>query len=94
MKLSRITAIAGSLFAGPFLAVILSAPAFATPDAHSALPGTLNYVEGQAYIGQDSLNANSIGNEMLRPGETLSTDNGKAEILLTPGFCAWIATAR
>ena len=85
MKLSRITAIAGSLFAGPFLAVILSAPAFATPDAHSALPGTLNYVEGQAYIGQDSLNANSIGNEMLRPGETLSTDNGKAEILLTPG---------
>ena len=85
MKLSRITAIAGSLIAGPFLAVILSAPAFATPDAHSALPGTLNYVEGQAYIGQDSLNANSIGNEMLRPGETLSTDNGKAEILLTPG---------
>ena len=85
MKLSRITAIAGSLIAGSFLAVILSAPAFATPDAHSALPGTLNYVEGQAYIGQDSLNANSIGNEMLRPGETLATDNGKAEILLTPG---------
>jgi hypothetical protein len=85
MKLSRITAIAGSLIAGPFLAVILSAPAFATPDAHSALPGTLNYVEGQAYIGQDSLNANSIGNETLRPGDTLSTDNGKAEILLTPG---------
>jgi hypothetical protein len=80
MKLSRITAITSS-----FLAVILSAPAFATPDAHSALPGTLNYVEGQAHIGQDSLNANSIGNETLRPGETLATDNGKAEILLTPG---------
>jgi FecR protein len=85
MKLSRITAIAGALIAGPFLAVILSAPAFAAPDANSALPGTLNYVEGQAYIGQDSLGANSIGNETLRPGEMLETQNGKAEILLTPG---------
>ena len=67
MKLSRITAITSS-----FLAVILSAPAFAAPGANSALPGTLNYVEGQAYIGQDTLGANSIGNETLRPGETLA----------------------
>lgn len=85
MKLSRITAIAGSLIAGPFLAVILPASAFAAPDANSALPGTLNYVEGQAYIGQNTLGANSIGNETLRPGETLEIGNGKAEILLTPG---------
>ena len=80
MKLSRITS-----FASMFLAVILSAPAFATPDAHSALPGTLNYVEGQAYIDSNSLNADSIGSASLAPGQTLATDNGKAEILLTPG---------
>src|ERR1700761_7535336 len=80
MKLSRITS-----FASMFLAVILSAPAFAAPDAHSALPGTLNYVEGQAYIGSDPLNADSIGSASLAPGQTLETDNGKAEILLTPG---------
>ena len=68
------------------LAVILSAPAFAvSPDAHSALPGTLNYVEGQANIGAETLNGNSIGSATLQPGQTLNTGNGKAEILLTPG---------
>lgn len=80
MMLSRITALTSL-----FLAVILSAPAFAAPDAHSALPGTLNYVEGQVNIGQDSLSANSIGSTMLEPNQTLETGNGKAEILLTPG---------
>lgn len=80
MKLSRITS-----FASLFLAVILSAPAFASSDAHSALPGTLNYVEGQANIGSDTLNAQSIGSATLEPGQTLDTGNGKAEILLTPG---------
>jgi len=74
-----------------FLAVILSAPAFAAPsytansDAHSALPGTLNYVEGQANIGSDTLNANSVGSATLANGQSLETGNGKAEILLTPG---------
>ena len=74
-----------------FLAAILSAPGFAaTPyaaqrDAHVALPGTLNYVEGQATMGDDQLNADSIGSATLANGETLQTDNGKAEILLTPG---------
>ena len=51
----------------------------------SARPGTLNYVEGQAYLGQQSLDDKSIGKVEVAPGETLSTDNGKAEILLTPG---------
>jgi hypothetical protein len=45
----------------------------------------LNYVEGQATIGTQVLNANSIGSVELQPGETLATQNGKAEILLTPG---------
>ncbi|HEY1939637.1 MAG TPA: FecR domain-containing protein [Candidatus Angelobacter sp.] len=80
MKLSRIT-----LFASSILAVILSAPAFAATDAHSALPGTLNYVEGQANIGPNTLNADSVGSATLEPGQTLDTGNGKAEILLTPG---------
>jgi hypothetical protein len=74
-----------------FLAVILSAPAFAAPSypansgAHSALPGTLNYVEGQANIGSDTLDANSVGSANLANGQSLETGNGKAEILLTPG---------
>ncbi len=53
--------------------------------ATSARPGTLNYVEGQVYLGQQSLDNKSIGKVEVAPGETLSTDNGKAEILLTPG---------
>lgn len=80
MKLSRI-----KVFASSILAVILSASAFAATDAHSALPGTLNYVEGQANIGSDTLNAGSVGSATLDPGQTLDTGNGKAEILLTPG---------
>src|SRR5215472_151382 len=80
MKLSRITSLASL-----FLAVILSAPAFAAPDARSALPGTINYVEGQVNIGSETLNADSVGTAMLSPGQTLDTGTGKAEILLTPG---------
>ena len=70
------------LFASFFLAAILSAPAWgATP----ALPGTINYVEGQAAIGDQALNAKSVGSTTLEAGQTLTTQNGKAEILLTPG---------
>lgn len=82
MKLSRITTLA---FTGVFLAVISSTSAFAAPYARSALPGTVNYVEGQANIGSDTLNADSIGSAMLQPNQTLETGNGKVEILLTPG---------
>jgi hypothetical protein len=77
MRLSRL-----NLFASFFLAAILSAPAWgATP----ALPGTLNYVEGQAAIGDVALNAKSVGSVNLEAGQTVSTDAGKAEVLLTPG---------
>jgi hypothetical protein len=77
MRLSGI-----KLVASFFLAAILSAPAWgATP----ALPGTLNYVEGQASIGDQVLSAKSVGSVDLQAGQTLSTGTGKAEVLLTPG---------
>jgi hypothetical protein len=62
----------------------LSATAFAA-NANQARPGTLNYVEGQASVASQSLNAQSIGKAELQPGQTLETGNGRAEILLTPG---------
>ena len=69
-------------FASFILAAILYAPAWgATP----ALPGTLNYVEGQASIGTQALNAKSVGSVNLQSSQTLTTETGKAEILLTPG---------
>jgi len=70
------------LIASFFLAAILSAPVWA---ATPALPGTLNYVEGQAAIGDQTLNAKSVGAVDLQTGQTLTTQTGKAEVLLTPG---------
>ncbi len=50
-----------------------------------ARPGTLNYVEGHASLGSQPLNDSSIGKIVVDPGQTLMTENGKAELLLTPG---------
>src|SRR5215813_7241712 len=69
-----------------FLAAVLSAPAWATDaGAKQALSGTVNYVEGQASVGNQSLDAKSIGQTTLQVGQSLNTEKGKAEILLTPG---------
>ena len=61
---------------------VLGAPAFAANSAH---PGTVNYVEGAAFIEGKQLNEKSVGTADLDIGEVLSTAAGKAEILLTPG---------
>jgi hypothetical protein len=68
------------------LAATLSTPARAsetTPE--QAVPGTLNYVEGNVSIGTQHLTAKSIGTAQLQAGQSLTTEAGKAEILLTPG---------
>jgi hypothetical protein len=71
---------------GFFLAAILSAPAWAdVTGAKTAVPGTLNHVEGQVSMGDRALNSQSIGTAELQPGESLVTEKGKAEVLLTPG---------
>ncbi|MGA9967808.1 MAG: FecR domain-containing protein [Terriglobales bacterium] len=81
MRLPRLKAIVGF-----FLAAILSAPAWAADtSAKSALPGTLNYVEGKVSMGDQTLDSKSIGSAELQPGQLLTTEDGKAEILLTPG---------
>ena len=49
------------------------------------MPGTLNYVEGQASIGDQTLNSQAVGSAELQNGQVLETGDGKAEILLTPG---------
>jgi uncharacterized membrane protein YgcG len=68
------------------LAATLSTFSWATTTSpRPALPGTLNYVEGSASIGNQSLSSNSIGSADLAAGQILATQNGKAEVLLTPG---------
>lgn len=78
MKLPGLKTIAGF-----FLAAVLTTPfAFGVS---TALPGTINYVEGQAQIGSESLNSKSVGSVDLQAGQTISTDSGRTELLLTPG---------
>lgn len=74
------------LISGLLLAGLISTPAWGSPDRpNNAYPGTLNYVEGQASINSQPLNSNSIGSAVLAPGQTITTEQGKAEVLLTPG---------
>jgi hypothetical protein len=87
MTQSRVIGIANVL-----LAVALSVPAWGADSAHPesakanpARPGSLNYVEGQAAIDGQSLGPEAIGKTELKPGQSLETQVGKAELLLTPG---------
>jgi hypothetical protein len=65
-----------------FLATVLTAPAWGVG---AAIPGSINYVEGQVTLADQPLNSKWVGSAELQPGQTLATGNGKAEILLTPG---------
>jgi hypothetical protein len=51
----------------------------------SAKPGVLNYVEGEVYLNGDRLSHEAVRATFLHANDTLSTDSGKAEVLLTPG---------
>ena len=69
---------------------ISGAPVFeadipAQTPARAAQPGTVNYVEGAVSLNGQPLNSKDVGNTTLAPGQELTTANGKAEILLTPG---------
>lgn len=70
--------LAGTLFAA---ALLLSAQG----QTKIARPGTVNYVEGIVSINGQSLGAKQMGNTELAPGQVLETQDGKAEMLLTPG---------
>lgn len=81
MKLLQVQGIVGL-----FLAAVLSVPAWGSnASSNSAVPGTLNYVEGQVHVGNQTLDHNSVGKTTVEAGQSLSTETGKAEILLTPG---------
>lgn len=83
MKFARWKMAVGS----SFLAALLTVPMWGSDNTNkrTAMPGTLNYVEGQASIGDQALDSQAVGNAQLQNGQVLETGNGKAEILLTPG---------
>jgi len=67
---------------GFFLAALIGSPAWC---AVPPQPGTINYIEGQSSIGGQALGEISAGSVRLRAGQSLSTQDGRAEVLLTPG---------
>ena len=76
-------------FLSLFLALGL-VPAWAEADnpstnSRSARPGTVNYVEGQVSLDNQTLDEKSVGSTEVDAGQSLSTEAGKAEVLLTPG---------
>lgn len=72
----RITLLFGfALFASPLRA----------ENQQPGRPGTINYVEGEVFLGTQTLDGPSVGKVEVDPGETLSTATGKVEMLLTPG---------
>jgi uncharacterized membrane protein YgcG len=68
---------------GLFFVAILCNPVKASVPVQ---PGTINYIEGAASIGGRALSDKSVGSTTLAPSQTVSTSNGKVEILLTPGI--------
>ena len=65
--------------------VCLPASAAIPAGRQQAYPGTLNYIEGQATLGGQTLDPGSATASEIKPGQTLETQNGKVELLLTPG---------
>ena len=79
---------------GFFLAATLAVSAGAVDsNGRTGTPGTLNYVEGTASIGNEAVDSKSIGNALLQPGQSLTTETGKAELLLTPGVFLRVGNA-
>jgi hypothetical protein len=80
LRTTLIAALA-ALFAPALFALDIQNPA----PASSAVPGTLNYIEGAATIDGHFLAANSVGSVTLQPGQEIATSQGRVEVLLTPG---------
>ena len=72
---------------GLLTALLLTATvSFADTNKNPAMPGTVNYVEGQVSIGAQDLTSKSVGSTQVDPGQSLTTATGKSEMLLTPGI--------
>jgi hypothetical protein len=67
------------------LALLAAAMLSAANTPMTPPPGTLNYVEGQVSIQGQEQTPKSIGTSYLGPNQVLETQNGNAEVLLTPG---------
>lgn len=79
--MERVWRTAATVLSGLFVGAMCAMPQATI----SARPGVVNYIEGHAYVDGQELNASKLKGVALYANQTLSTDIGKAEILLTPG---------
>ncbi|MBV8550457.1 MAG: FecR domain-containing protein [Acidobacteriaceae bacterium] len=72
---------------GSLLAGVIGAALCATGQTYtiSAKPGAVNYVEGTALLNDQAISETAQKRPFLSAGDTLSTEQGKVEVLLTPG---------
>jgi hypothetical protein len=94
LKLTTVLLAAASL---GFAQASMSAPEQSGPAPNTAtysgtrqhpekgLPGTINYVEGQAELNGQPLTSSSAGYTVAQPNSTIDTQAGYVELLLTPG---------
>lgn len=79
LRIALLASMGGVLLAGSVVpATVATAP-------HPPRPGSINYVEGQAILGALPLDASCIGTLEVERNQTVTTQAGKVEILLTPG---------
>ena len=70
---------------GGVIGMVFATALFAMAQGRVARPGTINYVEGQVALDGQSIGPSQLGSVEVQPGQTLNTEHGKAEVLLTPG---------
>ena len=80
--MERFTERPGKILTGLILA---AASVFGQGYTISAKPGAVNYAEGKTFLNGDPLSDKSLKATFLNTNDSLSTENGKAEVLLTPG---------
>jgi hypothetical protein len=85
-RLKRIGIMAlAALFAPALLTLNAQNAIQNAPAPSSAVPGTLNYVEGSATINGQLVSPRAVGSATVEPGQEIATSQGRAEVLLTPG---------
>jgi hypothetical protein len=69
------------------LAGFLITAMYAMPQTYtiSARSGVVNYIEGNAFLDGKPISEKALKSTFMNANDTLSTDIGKAEVLLTPG---------
>jgi FecR protein len=80
--MKRVWQTSSKVLAGLFLVAMYAMPQGYTV---SARPGAVNYIEGHASLNDSEISQKTLGKTFLNANDTLSTDLGKAEVLLTPG---------